>query len=86
MAGPAVIPAGSVGRGIVCPPQTVVLRGSNPGTTRGLDLLVFAFEKNVEGEFCFPKSLEFYGILVGRVGLELGPLKFRTGYKCRALP
>lgn len=48
MADPAVIPAGSVGRGIVCPLQTV-LRGSNPGTARGHDLLVFAFEKNVEG-------------------------------------
>lgn len=49
MADPAVIPAGSVGRGIVCPLWTVVLRGWNPGTARGHDLIVFAFEKNVEG-------------------------------------
>lgn len=45
----------------------MVLRGSNPGTAREHDLLVLAFEKNVKGEFCFPKSFEFYGYS-GRAG------------------
>ena len=67
MADPVVIPDGSVGRGIVCELQTVVLRGWNPGTARGHDLLVLAFEKNVKGEFCFPNSFEFYGYS-GRAG------------------
>lgn len=78
MADPAVIPDGSVGRGIVCELQTVVLRGWNPGTARDMITFVLAFERMSRRVFVFLNRLNSMAILAGRVGLELGLLKFRA--------